>query len=108
MSKAEAAAIFPTGNYILQHHSPTNDQTYCVYPGSARGLSLITSVSWSKTEVTNFEKVHSGTYNAATATLPPGQSSPLPHFTKVKVRGNTVYWAVHQPLPISGTHTYPS
>src|ERR1019366_4804026 len=61
MSKVEAAAIFQTGNYTLQHHPSTNDQTVCVYPGSAKGVSLITSVSWSKSEVVNFEKVHSGT-----------------------------------------------
>ena len=53
MSKAEAAAIFQTGNYTLQHHPPTNDQTVCVYPGSAKGVSLITSVSWSKNAVSN-------------------------------------------------------
>jgi hypothetical protein len=108
MSKVEAAAIFQTGNYTLQHHPSTNDQTVCVYPGSAKGVSLITSVSWSKSEVVNFEKVHSGTYTSATATVPSGQSIPLPHFTKIRVAGNTVYWAVHQPLPISGTDTYPS
>ena len=108
MSKAEAAAIFQTGSYTLQHRPPANDQTVCVYSGSAKGVSLITSVSWSKSEVTNFEKVHSGTYNSATATLPSGQASPVPYFTKIRVHGNTVYWAVHQPLPISGTHTYHS
>ena len=108
MSKAEAAAIFQTGNYTLQHRPPTNDQTVCVYPGSARGVSLITSVSWSKSEVANFEKVHSGTYTSATATVPSGQAFPLPKFTKIRVDGNTVYWAEHQPLPISGTDTYPS
>jgi hypothetical protein len=108
MSKVEASAIFQTGSYALHHHPSTNDQTVCVYPGSAKGVSLITSVSWSKSEVANFDKVHSGTYASTTSTAPSGQSLRLPHFTEIRVNGNTVYWAVHQPLPISGTHTYPS
>ena len=108
MSKVEASAIFQTGNYALHHHPSTNAQTVCVYPGSAKGVSLITSVSWSKSEVANIEKVHSGTYASTTSTAPFGQSLRLPHFTEIRVNGNTVCWAVHQPLPISGTHTYPS
>jgi hypothetical protein len=108
MSKAEAAVIFQTGNYALQHHPPTNDQTYCVYPGSAAGVSLIAKVTWSNSQVTNFEKLHSGTNKLTTGTLPSGQSLPVPHFTKITVDGTTAYWSAHQSIPISGTSTYPS
>jgi hypothetical protein len=34
--------------------------------------------------------------------------APCPHFTKITFDGNTAYWSAHQPLPISGTSTYPS
>ena len=108
MSKAEAAAIFPTGKYALQHHPPTNEQTYCVYPGSVAGVSLIAKVTWSNNQVTNFEKLHSGTNKVTMGTLTPGQSFPVPHFTKITVDGTTAYWSAHQSIPISGTSTYPS
>ena len=108
MSKVEAAAIFPTGNYDLQHYPPTNEQSYCVYPGSAAGVSLIANLTWSKSQMTTFEKVHSGSYTMTTGTLPSGQTIPIPHFTKITVDGNIAYWSAHQPLPINGTSTYPS
>ena len=33
---------------------------------------------------------------------------PAPTFMKVLVDGGTAYWHAHQPLPVTGTTSYPS
>jgi hypothetical protein len=109
MSKAQAASIFALASaYRPQQQAPTNEQSYCVYPGSAKGTYLIVNVTWSQGEVSTFEKAHDGHHAMATGTLPSGQSIPAPRFVKVTVGGNSAYWSARQPLPINGTSNYPS
>lgn len=109
MSKTEAAATFALASgYRPQQQAPTNEQSYCVYPGSTDGTYLIVNVTWSQAELSTFEKAHDGHHPTAVGTLPAGQSVPAPRFVKIIVDGDTAYWSARQPLPISGTTNYPS
>jgi len=109
MSKSEAAAIFALASeYRPEQQASTNEQSYCVYPGSTNGTYLIVDVNWSQAELSTFEKAHDGHHPAAVGTLPSGQSVAAPRFVKVTVDGDTAYWSARQPLPISGTTNYPS
>jgi hypothetical protein len=109
MSKSKAASTFALASgYRPQQLAPTNDQSYCVYPGSTSGTYLMVNVTWSQGEVSIFEKAHDGHHTMATGTLPSGQSIPAPRFERVTVDGYTAYWSARQPLPINGTSNYPS
>jgi hypothetical protein len=109
VSKTQAAATLAlAGGCRPQQQVPTNQQSYCVYPGSTDGNYLIVNVAWSPAELSTFEKAHDGHQPTAVGTLPSGQSVPAPRFVKVGVDGYTAYWSARQPLPISGTTNYPS
>ena len=109
LSKAEAAENFPTGsNYSLLQQAPTAEESYCHYPGATAGVWLMVNVTWSSRRLVTFEDAHSGNYTVNTGTLPSGQVIPIPHFMKVTISGEPAYWSARQPLPISGTTTYPS
>ena len=109
LTRAEAAGIFPLGrSYRPQDHPPVQEQTSCVYPGSTNSAFVITNVTWSKARLSNFEKAHDGKHAVEGGTLPSGESVPAPTFTKVTVDGHPAFWSARQPLPLSGTSTYPS
>ena len=109
MSKSEAASIFAlASSYRPQQYASANHQSYCSYPGSTQGTSLLAWVTWSNSALSNFEKAHDGRHPATSGTLPSGESVPAATFVKVLVDGDTAYWSAHQPLPLTGTTIYPS
>jgi hypothetical protein len=109
MSRSEAESIFAVGrSYRPQQQASANKQSYCSYPGSRQGTSVLAYVTWSKAALSTFEKAHDGQHPTTGWTLPSGDPVPAPTFVKVLVNGDTAYWSAHQPLPLTGTTNYPS
>jgi len=109
MSSSEAESIFALASrYRPRQQAPTDDQSYCLYPGSTGGTYLIVTVTWSQAKLSAFEKAHDGRHLTAGGTLPSGESVPATTFVKVDVDGGTAYWSARQPLPLTGTANYPS
>jgi hypothetical protein len=109
LSGSEAQSIFALrSGYRAQQQTPTNQRSYCVYPGSNSGTYAISSVTWSPAELSRFEKAHDGRHPTTSGTLPSGESVPAPAFVKVEIDGHTAYWSARQPLPVNGTGNHPS
>jgi hypothetical protein len=69
MSKSKAASTFALASgYRPQQLAPTNDQSYCVYPGSTSGTYLMVNVTWSQGEVSTLRR-----HTTATIQWPPGR-----------------------------------
>jgi hypothetical protein len=109
MSESEAASIFAVGStYRPQQNASDSKQSYCSYPGSTQGTSVLTNVTWSQAELATYRKAHDGRHPTTGETLPSGESVPVPTYVKVVVDGDTAYWVAHQPLPVPGTTNHPS